>query len=196
MRTGRRCATGLIEVSLEAMTPEERKKTEDAKENKPVWNIKDNPIGLEVIKTARDIGTINESVKKGYLPLIKKIVPSPEIGYYVNVYQNRHTGEIIEKDDDAWTGDLNMEDFEKVIESTYFYPYPTNSPYAAYLIPQNLFIGQKVFLEDLIEDFVGKKIQGRYGKRTERALFAEAIWDGKDLEIIKKTIGVWIILQD
>ena len=54
------------------------------------------------------------------------------------------------------------------------------SPFAAYLIPKDIVIGERVFVKDLIEDFVGKSWnQGD----TYRLESCEAIWNGIDLEI-------------
>jgi len=51
---------------------------------------------------------------------------------------------------------------------------------AAYLIPKDIQIGERVFIEDLIEDYVGASWnQGD----TFRLESCDAIWNGKDLEI-------------
>ena len=104
------------------------------------WNFNDNPLGLEVIKTARDIESSNDSTLLGFIPLIRQ-----------------------------------------------------ESPYAAYLVPANLFIGQKVFLEDLIEDYPGITRKNNYGSVTDRATFGFAIWNGKDLEILPELINTTTI---
>lgn len=153
------------------------------------WNVKDNPLCLRVIKTARDIDSINECTKSGFIPLIRKVLCSPKIGSHIDIYQNKKTGEIFERNTDAYNRDIRIGDFEKVIENIYHYPYNFKSPYAAYLIPNDLFIGQKVFLEDLIEDFEGNRYNGSYGNSVERAICAEAIWDGNELEILTSSIN-------
>jgi len=44
---------------------------------------------------------------------------------------------------------------EKVIDWTYYYPHNFTSPFAAYLgFTQNIKIGERVFIENLIEDYV------------------------------------------
>ena len=50
--------------------------------------------GLRVIKTARDEESINEAARNGFFPLVKKVIPSPEIRSKYSVLQNRKTGEI------------------------------------------------------------------------------------------------------
>ena len=53
-------------------------------------------------------------------------------------------------------------------------------PYAAYLLPCDIKINEVVYLEDLIEDYVGEKYKDNvYRKESERA-----IWDGKEFKIL------------
>lgn len=64
----------------------------------------------------------------------------------------------------------------------------------AYIIPKDLFNGQRVFVEDLIEDHIGKikKYRGRFERiETERLKCAQAIWNGNDLEMFIKPPEVW-----
>jgi len=68
-----------------------------------------------------------------------------------------------------------------VIGWTYYYPYHFESPFAAYLIPPDLQIGETVLLEDLIEDVVGSSWnQGD----TYRLASCKAIWDGKEFVLL------------
>lgn len=135
---------------------------------------------LRVIKTARDKASINEAARNGYRPLVKKVAPSDEIRIKFAVVQNKETGEI------EVLGDLRREidehdEYETtVIGWTYYYPYNFESPFAAYLIPKDIQVGERVFIEDLIEDYIGASWnQGD----TYRLESCEAIWNGKDLEI-------------
>ena len=138
-----------------------------------------NPEGLPVIATARTQKAINKAVKNGYYPLVKQVQPSPKIRSKYAVYQHKDTGEIYE------VGDIREDfngnnDYRKVIDWNWYYPYSFPAHYAAYLIPGDLQVGDKVWLEDLIEDYVGSHWnQGN----TTRLKSAEAIWNGKDFEI-------------
>jgi hypothetical protein len=140
-------------------------------------NIKE----LRVIKTARRVEDINIAAKLGFRPLIKQIKPSKKIRSKYAVIQNKKTGEI------QTIGDYRIgrtggdeSDYEIVIDWTYHYPYKFDLPYAAYLIPKDIKPGERVFIEDLIEDFVGMRWnQGN----TYRLESCEAIWNGSDLEI-------------
>ena len=73
-----------------------------------------------------------------------------------------------------------IDEFEKVIDWSYYYPYSFESPYAAYLLPPDLKINERVFLEDLIEDVVG--LVWNQGDKY-RLSSVEAIWNGNDFEL-------------
>ncbi len=61
----------------------------------------------------------------------------------------------------------------------YYYPYQFPSPFAAYLIPSDLKVGERVILDDLIEDIVGAS----HSEGTYRIDSAEAIWNGEKFEV-------------
>lgn len=139
-----------------------------------------NRDGLRVIKTARDEESINEAARNGFKPLIKKIIPSDEIRTKYAVFQNKKTGEIQVVGDYRGEGLFRDGDYAKVIDWTFYYPYSFTSPFAAYLIPQDIQVGERVFLEDLIEDYVGSTWNQGDKYRLESC---DAIWNGSDLEI-------------
>jgi len=137
---------------------------------------------LRVIETARDKESINKAAKEGFRPLVKKVTPSPEIRSKYAVIQNKNTGEIDIIGD--YREVIRLSDSEKfehlIIDWTFYYPYSFKSPFAAYLIPKDIQTGERVFLEDLIEDYVGTSWnQGD----TYRLESCEAIWNGSDLEV-------------
>ncbi len=142
------------------------------------WKKNENNKGLRPIMTARDEASINKGVKGGFWPLVKKVERSPEIRSNFMVVQNKKTGEI------EVVGDQRMgfdtENYDMVIEWTYYYPHCFASPFAAYLIPPDIEIGERVYIEDLIEDIVGARWNQGNNYRLEGC---EAIWNGKDLEI-------------
>ena len=175
-----------------------------------IWTKTENVNNLRVIKTARDKDSINESARKGFWPLIKVVRPSKDIFSKVCVLQNSITGEIDTKGDyrsfstTKWFNNtkprddsnrikslndwMNLHDdseeeespWKEVTSWIHYYPNPFVNPYAAYLIPSDIQIGERVFLEDLIEDYIGAKWnQGD----TYRLPSCEAIWNGKDFNI-------------
>jgi len=148
----------------------------------PIWKKNSNPKELRIIKTGRDREIINNAARNGFKPLIKKVRPSDEIRSKYSVIQNKKTGEI------KIIGDLRFDyltddsgDYVTVIDWTYYYPHNFKSPFAAYLIPKDIIVGEMVFVEDLIEDYIGASWnQGD----TYRLESCEAIWNGKNLEIL------------
>ncbi len=148
----------------------------------PIWKKNSNPKELRIIKTGRDREIINNAARNGFKPLIKKVRPSDEIRSKYSVIQNKKTGEI------KIIGDLRFSyltddsgDYVTVIDWTYYYPHSFKSPFAAYLIPKDIIVGEMVFVEDLIEDYIGASWnQGD----TYRLESCEAIWNGKNLEIL------------
>ena len=145
------------------------------------WDEIKNENGLRVIKTARDEASINKAVKLGCKALIKKLVPSVQIRSKYAVVQNKKTGEIeVYGDFRMGLPDKNNKDYKTVIDWTFYYPHCFASPFAAYLIPKDVKVGERVFVEDLIEDYVGSTWnQGD----TYRLKSCEAIWNGSYLEI-------------
>lgn len=145
------------------------------------WENDEITQNLRVIKTARDKDLINNAAKNGFKPLVKRIEPSDEIRSKYAVIQNKKTGEIEIISD--YRVDLDVDEngkFEKVIDWTYYYPHNFKSPFAAYLIPKDIKVGERVFIEDLIQDYIGASWnQGD----TYRLESCEAIWNGKDLDI-------------
>lgn len=140
-----------------------------------------NTNALLVIKTARDKNSINEAAKIGFRPLIKKVVQSNKIRTKYSVIQHKVTGEIeVIGDYRARLRSDDNDKFETIIDWTFHYPYKFKSPFAAYLIPNDIKVGERVFIEDLIEDYVG--VQWNQGD-TYRLESCEAIWNGSELEI-------------
>lgn len=139
---------------------------------------------LRIIKTARKEKKINKAAKNGFWPLIKKVIKSPKIKTKYCVTQDKKTGEIrVHEDyrDFIEFGDSELANEKVIIDWTYYYPYHFKSPFAAYLVPKDIKVGEHVILEDLIEDFVGSKWnQGD----TFRLHSCEAIWNGTDFEIL------------
>jgi hypothetical protein len=134
---------------------------------------------LVVIKTVRDLNGINEGIKNGFKPLIKKLEQSHLIVKQYCIIQNKITGEVIKLSNIRTLSRINKSEYDILIDWTGYYPYHFESPFAAYLIPSDLEVGQRVLLEDLIEDLVGASWQAS-SSRLEKS---EAIWNGKDFEI-------------
>ncbi|MBS9783416.1 MAG: hypothetical protein KGV46_02560 [Pasteurella sp.] len=149
-----------------------------------------NENGLRIVKTARSKKKINKAARKGYYPLIKEVIPSKEIHSKYCVIQHPETNEIkVIGDARRFMGDSGIGlqvCYKTVIGWTSYYPYNFKSPFAAYLIPPDIKVGERVFVEDVIEDYVAARWnQGN----TYRLESCEAIWNGEDLEIQYDDIG-------
>ena len=139
---------------------------------------------LRIITTARTLEAINKGAKDGYWPLVKPVIPSPLIKSKYAVYQNQTSGEIKVIND--FRAEPTTKEMDKVIDFTYYYPYHFESPYAAYLIPADIKVGERVWISDLIEDVVGQIWnQGD----SYRLPSCEAIWDGKDLVLQIRSVA-------
>jgi hypothetical protein len=136
------------------------------------------PNGLRVIKTARTEKAINQAAKEGFRPLVKPVKPSKKIHSKFCIWQNQTTGEI-EVLSDYRINPLDG-DWKQMIDWTEYYPHNFPMPFAAYLIPADISAGERVYVKDLIEDFIG--MSWNQGD-TFRLESCEAVWNGSDLKI-------------
>jgi hypothetical protein len=138
---------------------------------------RNNPNNLRVIATARTVSSINAAAREGFRPLVKAVNPSPDIHNMVAVYQHRETGEI------KLSGDFRFrmgEEYERVLPFKTYYPYSFPQPFAAYLVPPDLAEGERVWLQDVIEDIVA--VFGNQGWRP-RLECCEAVWVNGEFQI-------------
>ncbi|MGI8738173.1 MAG: hypothetical protein ACR2KU_00525 [Gammaproteobacteria bacterium] len=112
------------------------------------------------------------------MPLVKKVEKSDEIRSKYSVLQNKEIGEI-EVIGDFRAG-VRRRGYEVAIDFTFYYPDNFPSPFAAYLVPRDIEIGERVFIEDLIQDYIGAS--WNQGDRY-RLKGCEAVWNGKDFDI-------------
>jgi hypothetical protein len=143
---------------------------------------------LRTIKTARSVAAINQGVKEGFFPLITEVGDLSLFKSKCLFSQNKITGEVSNVTSDFRTsGHFLLEDDEEE-DYKYFnikkpkYKYVYELPFAAYLLPKDLKKGEKVFLEDLIEDYIDA-VWNQGG--ATRLMYGEAIWTGEKFEIEK-----------
>jgi hypothetical protein len=138
-----------------------------------------------VIHTARHLEAINSAVDEGFFPLIRQLKPSHKLYATYCVFRNRKTNKV--ETAEAEKGyvqygkeySYSRDEWDMVISNAQYYPYQFLSPFAAYLIPPDIAIGERVVIEDLIEDYYG----GTFWSHNIRLETLEAIWDGSDLVI-------------
>jgi len=154
---------------------------------------------LRIIKTARGIKDINKAADMGLIPLVKKLKPLKKLFRTTGVFRNKKTNKLEEAEDyvvyEQYGNITSYEDkneWELVVPFHSYYPYKFDSQYAAYLIPHDIEKGEKVILEDLIEDYYG----GSFWSHHIRVESLQAIWTGEDFSILydPKTDGVctWV----
>lgn len=136
---------------------------------------------LRVIHTARHLSAMNDAARRGYWPLIRPVVPDETIGSKIIVSQNADGTIEVSGDYRSRVG----------LSGTVYWHNPYNSPlpFAAYLVPPDLEVGEQVYLVDLIEDLPGEAWnQGD----TWRHRSGEATWTGETLEIAEMGTGYFL----
>lgn len=127
---------------------------------------------LVKIATARYFQAINEASKNGNTVLIRKINHSDYEHARFCIFQNQTTLELemISSEETAeqyaQSGNYNL-----LLDWSTYYPFAQKSPVAAYIIPSSLSAGEKVYVEDMIEDTLSKS--------------GYATWNGKDLDFLQ-----------
>ena len=153
---------------------------------------------LRVIKTARRIDDINKAVELGFIPLVKRLKPLKKLFNTIGFFRNKNTNEIVEAEayvvyhQSGITSYEDEREWELVVPFYSYYPYKFASDYAAYLVPSDIKKGEKIILEDLIQDYYG----GSFWSQNIRVESLQAIWTGEDFSILydPKTDGVctWV----
>jgi hypothetical protein len=146
------------------------------------WLIDERSKGVDfgklerrVVSTGRTLDEINAAAREGFRPLVKAVKPNRGVGQMIAVFQDPNTGEV------KTSGDVRFPCAGvKVMDYTGYYPYHFPSPFAAYLVPHDIAVGELVMLEDLIEDIVAVWGNQGYQPRLEEAA---AIWNGSDFDI-------------
>lgn len=139
------------------------------------WSIRESCDHLRTIGTARTIEEINDAVSRGFFPLLEWLVPSEDVFDTVcGLLADNLTGEM----------SLDMrrhaeyqpapDGTRRVLQGHRYYPYQFPSPFAAYLIPKDLQVGELVWLEDLIADIPA--LLRTVEKNVSRIPSAPAIW--------------------
>lgn len=136
---------------------------------------------LRVIRTARTANAINQAAAQGLWPLVRRVKSSDgHIGSYMQIWQNKETGEVSVQTDFRYIPiDGGFDNWQVIVPEFEFDPsahFP--EPLAAYLIPRDIEAGERVIIEDVIENKIAGYHHGSYRLQT-----AEAIWTGSDLEL-------------
>ncbi len=140
-----------------------------------------NPENLPIIQTARNIKAINAAVAKGYQIILNRAETNPPFKRSVDIYRNTKTGHfklMVDPRDSYRDPDFHL--WKPALKSFEVDLPQFKYPFAAYLVPKDLAIGTRVWIEDLIEDFLGSSGPGFDEERLESS---PAVWNGQDFEI-------------
>jgi len=135
-----------------------------------------------IIRTARSLDEINSNYKEPNYRLVVEIVKeNPEIHEKFEIEQDPETGEVI------LNGDYRgMNNPGGVF---WYHPRRYPSPIAAYLVPDDIKEGERVYIPDLIEEHVGDSWnQGD----TYKLKSAFAVWNGEAFDIEVHEPGMMI----
>ena len=150
-----------------------------------------NRLKLRVVKTVDNEDDLNEAVINGYITLVRKLERNPKLyseylllkNYrtkrYVNVpsrtIYRQHGRGILEFPETDWELVLKYDHYHRTIRK--------NKSWAAYIIPARPVVGERFYIEDIIEDIF---IQKFFFHNIISASDGEAIWNGNNLEIDHK----------
>jgi len=135
---------------------------------------------LRVIKTIRSFREINNWIDDGYKVIVREHKRLPLLFRNVTIGEHKVTKKIEIFHEDALKHWFYQQLAEyKKLKKIRYYPYKFENPYGAYLIPPDIQLNEKVYVEDLIEDYVGG-----YCWVYHRLESCEALWNGEDLEIL------------
>ena len=144
---------------------------------------------LRKIKTLRTQEEIDAAIEIGQKVLKEKVIPSDAIRVTDLHIKDKQTGEIIVKPYSYHALPRDYDRYE-VVEKRTYYPYTFPSKEAAYLLPEDIEVGERVILEDLIEDIIGES----HAWGTYRLDSAEALWNGQKFEVDCKSYDVSITM--
>ena len=116
--------------------------------------IKKDNSDLPTIRSAFGENEINEAVSKGNIPLVKWVHQNNHrLRMKTIVYQHEETGEVYVTHD--YRDNPKDSQFKKVLEKIH-YPHRRTSPVGAYLVPKDLKVGERVYLEEVLDDLIGE----------------------------------------
>ncbi len=153
------------------------KETEKIYQEDEAENVRKKGL-LRTIKTLRTKEEIKDAINSGQKVLKQKVKPSKKIRVTDLHIKDKETGGTDIKPYNFHALPRDYDRYE-VVEKRTYYPYNFSSKVAAYVLPDDLEVGERVILEDLIEDIVGAS----HAWGTYRLDSAEAVWNGEKFEV-------------
>lgn len=139
--------------------------------------------GVRVIHTARSIRAVKNGIERGYFPFFISNASSGSVWQKRAILFNKESRTLFVEGDYR-----SLIPFDQKRMDEEYGPgsgialrmdfHKNSSPIAAYMIPDDISVGENVFVEDVIEDYVGSSWnQGD----TQRLKSCQATWDGHRL---------------
>jgi len=138
----------------------------------------ENDHDLPVVRTVRGTEAMENASRSGYQLVLKQVRPAEDEGgpEKYELWQDPETSEVLAFGD--YRSQPSDPRFEPV--AGFFYDPNLPFPFAAYVVPRDLPIGARVFLEDIIE---GKWIVTWNQGNGHRQLSGPATWNGSDFDL-------------
>ena len=135
-----------------------------------------------IIRTARSLDEINSYYKEpNYRLLVEIVEENPNIREKIEIAQDPDTGKVILNGDYRGMTDPG--------DAVWYHPRRYTSPIAAYLVPDDIKIGERVYMPDLIEEYVGER---QNQSDTYKLEYAFAVWNGEAFDVEVHEPGMMI----
>lgn len=145
-----------------------------------------NPKELPVVTTCYDLYTLNKAIKGGHQACIIKITDNRELRLSGLLLRNKASGEytlVKERRMYVQHGrikEYSAEEWEAIHEVRgYARTRPAHEGWGAYILPHGVKPGDRVYVEDLLEDLVAFGFWYSVGAAVD----GEGIWDGSSITI-------------
>lgn len=145
-----------------------------------------NRDNLPVVQTCYSLQKLNESIKHGHQTCIMKITENPKLRLSGILLRNKVSTEyMLVKDRKMYfqhegIKEFSVEEWETIHEvSGYARTRPANEGWGAYILPRGVEPGDRVYIEDLLEDLVSFSFWYSVGCAVD----AEGIWNGSSIDI-------------
>lgn len=141
---------------------------------------------LRIVQTIYNVSDLNAATRNGLLTLVKNIEPNANLYYRELLLKNFETGEYVTVPSRQFavqygkTKTFPENEWQLITSYTkYARPKRLSQKWAAYVLPEKPKLGERLFIEDIIEDILAD----RFWYKTIIAQSGEAVWNGADLEI-------------
>lgn len=145
-----------------------------------------NTKNLPVVQTVFNTYELNKAIEEGFKTIVVKRKSNPQLKLESMIFRNINSGEYAQATGRSMIVQYGTEleypedEWELIHKQTgYARPSSLITNWGAYVLPKDIKVGDRVYIEELIEDIVASA----FWHSVSPADDAEAIWNGKYLEI-------------